>query len=317
MGERQDTNVSIGEIFKNHWKTFMGVFFLWLVFFIGTVWIGNDLSFDIFNPSMKLSDLGTFGDSFNVLTSLFTGLAFAGVVISIILQTQELKATRDELQGQKEALEKQQKEMMIQSFDNKFFQMLDNFNNIINSFEIQESTNKISQYGERQKVSLTGKAVFDFFLLEKISYFSSEEDPEKIFNVEDFQKKYMKFSFNYSHIIETYFLNLYQILKYIDKHKNHINAKDYTNIIRAQLSSSEKIFLFYNGIGVINQHGEKYKELIENYSLLEHMKIIDIFDDNKKEEKELFFKILLEYQEVAFGNNEGFIRIREILKKEN
>ena len=78
---------------------------------------------------MTLENLGVFGDSFNVLTSLFTGLAFAGVIISVILQTKELKEAREQFKGQKEALQNQE-------FDNKFFQMLNLLNNITERFSI-------------------------------------------------------------------------------------------------------------------------------------------------------------------------------------
>lgn len=41
---------------------------------------------------------GLFGDSFGGLTSLFSGLAFAGMIYAIILQSRELALQREELQ---------------------------------------------------------------------------------------------------------------------------------------------------------------------------------------------------------------------------
>ena len=41
---------------------------------------------------------GLFGDSFGALNSLFSGLAFAGVIIAILLQRNELKLQREELE---------------------------------------------------------------------------------------------------------------------------------------------------------------------------------------------------------------------------
>lgn len=41
---------------------------------------------------------GLFGDSYGVLNSLFSGLAFAGVIIAIVLQKNELKLQREELE---------------------------------------------------------------------------------------------------------------------------------------------------------------------------------------------------------------------------
>jgi hypothetical protein len=40
---------------------------------------------------------GTIGDMFNANNSLFSGLAFAGIIVTIILQKRELKLQREEL----------------------------------------------------------------------------------------------------------------------------------------------------------------------------------------------------------------------------
>lgn len=41
---------------------------------------------------------GTFGDSFGVLTCLFSGLAFAGMIITLLMQREELSLQREELE---------------------------------------------------------------------------------------------------------------------------------------------------------------------------------------------------------------------------
>ncbi len=43
------------------------------------------------------SKIGEFGDSFGGLSSIFSGLAFAGVIITIIMQMKELQLTREEM----------------------------------------------------------------------------------------------------------------------------------------------------------------------------------------------------------------------------
>jgi len=45
----------------------------------------------------SISKAGTFGDSFGALNSLFTGLGFAGLLVTIFLQREDLKLTRMEL----------------------------------------------------------------------------------------------------------------------------------------------------------------------------------------------------------------------------
>ena len=53
------------------------------------------LSVDDFSKS------GTFGDSFGALNTLFSGLAFAGIIVSIKMQNDEMREQRKELQKQK------------------------------------------------------------------------------------------------------------------------------------------------------------------------------------------------------------------------
>ena len=56
----------------------------------------------------KHDERGTFGDMFGAVNALFSGLAFAGLIITLLyqkeelkLQREELKQTRAELEGQK------------------------------------------------------------------------------------------------------------------------------------------------------------------------------------------------------------------------
>lgn len=52
-----------------------------------------------------LEKSGQFGDSFGVLNSLFSGLAFSGVIITILLQRKELALQRTELELTRGVLE--------------------------------------------------------------------------------------------------------------------------------------------------------------------------------------------------------------------
>ncbi len=51
-----------------------------------------------------LPDRGTFGDMFGAVNSLFSGLAFVGVVFAILLQREELQLQREELLDTKKTL---------------------------------------------------------------------------------------------------------------------------------------------------------------------------------------------------------------------
>lgn len=248
------------------------------------------------------SSFGEWGDFFGgVLNPILTFLTFMGLLITIIIQQKELKESRNEFKGQKEALEKQQIEMTIQSFDNKFFQMLNSFNNIIESLAISGL--------------ITGKDVFKehiSVLKQEIRYSYDEDlskdktDSNKIIY---FLNVFNDFNNTYDTTFKYYFINLYQLIKFIDedipyKGEERIRkAKKYTNIIRAQLSKNELVLLAYNAIGIIEFCGEDYKKLIEKYSFFEHLKYDDFNNDSYI--LSIVNAILCEYDSNAFGNNDN------------
>ena len=74
---------------------------------------------------------GTFGDKFGAVNALFSGFAFAGLIVTLLyqkeelkLQREELKETRNELNAQKLEFHEQNKTMKRQRFENTFFNML-------------------------------------------------------------------------------------------------------------------------------------------------------------------------------------------------
>ena len=63
---------------------------------------------------------GTFGDSFGVLNTLFSGLAFAGIIVTVKIQNDDMREQRKELQKQKKAAQVYHRERM-------FLMLLDEF----------------------------------------------------------------------------------------------------------------------------------------------------------------------------------------------
>jgi len=109
--------------------------FLVLAVVISGLWV----LFGYFVPSGTPEDRALQGDAFGAVNALFSGLAFAGVILAILLQRkelslqrQELQATREELSGQRLALEAQVKAAEAQRFDSIFFQMVSLHHEIVN-----------------------------------------------------------------------------------------------------------------------------------------------------------------------------------------
>ncbi len=56
---------------------------------------------------------GLFGDMFGVTNALFSGLAFVGLLFTLLMQRNELKMQRKELRYQREELKLQREEMKL------------------------------------------------------------------------------------------------------------------------------------------------------------------------------------------------------------
>ena len=62
----------------------------------------------------SIEKAGQFGDSFGILTALFSGLAFSGLIITILLQRKELELQRKELRLQREEMAASRGELAAQ-----------------------------------------------------------------------------------------------------------------------------------------------------------------------------------------------------------
>ena len=112
---------------------------------------------------------GTFGDQFGAVNALFSGLAFTGLIYTIILQRRDLEIQRHDLKLQREEIalnrkemeeqtaefEKQNETLKIQRFENTFFNMLSQFQEIVSSLS--------AQYGRRDNIqNASGRDFFKF-----------------------------------------------------------------------------------------------------------------------------------------------------------
>ncbi len=207
----------------------------------------------------SISASGTFGDSFGLLTSLFSGLAFAGLIIAILmqkeelsLQREELELTRKELIGQKEELKIQNSTMKLQEFENTFFQMLSFHTEILKSIDI-----------ERGGKTHSGRDAFQELYRQLVNTNSS--NLLKATSASDVNAVYKQFFSSAHNEIGHYLRRLYSIIKFIDQ-TDVIDKRFYTNLVRGQISSYELAILFYNCLSDVGN--EKFKPLIEKYTLL-------------------------------------------------
>ncbi len=236
-------------------KRALYVFILVIVIFLIYAFTLIALTWPISEISIDKS--AVFGDSFGALTSIFSGLAFAGVIWTIMSQREELKITRDELK--------------TQGFENAFFQMLKLHNEILNEITINQS-NAI------RPDSTSGRDCFvEFYDSLKIHYkaYKSIEG----YGADDnlcLKDAYIEYWGKNGDKLAHYFRFLFNIFKFIDE-SNIDNKKFYSRLVRAQLSDQELAVIYYN---TFSPYGIKFLKYIEEFQLMDNLKTSYLIDES-------------------------------------
>lgn len=157
------------------------------------------------NPYIiPVADAGSFGDQFGLMNALFSGLAFAGVILTLLLQMNELRYQRLELQ-------ETQAIMGLQSFEQAFFQLL----------RTQETIR--SELSLSDRPSQNGRAVFDYLvrmLGEGRTHKNGQSLARKgeLVDISQVMSIYNgEFWSRYSGVLGHYFRNLYNAMRFIDQ----------------------------------------------------------------------------------------------------
>lgn len=261
----------------------VGVIAMW-----GLSWWGINKFID------EPTNQGTFGDMFGAVNALFSGLAFAGLIVTLLyqkeelkLQREELKETRNELNAQKLEFQEQNKTMKRQRFENTFFNMLSLQQEIVANLsydEVEKIINGNPFKPEIKHILYNGRTIFHELYLNLIvstTHNKSYCGIKQAIIVHGLEI--------YSNIPSTtrfdhYFRHLYRIYKYVDSSDLIADEEryNYACIIRSQLSDYELVMLFYN---CLTENGrEKFKPLIEKYTTFNNLR--DELLANKEHKKE-------------------------------
>lgn len=249
----------------------LGIYFLALYF-------AKDITKFVydFDDECTLAHAGEFGDSAGAINALFSALAFFGVLWTLLIQKADSK--------------EQEKSIKIDRFENTFFQMLglqqDIVKDLYHSYDKDISKRRLPaqggvevEEGTEQRV-IVGRELFDF-VYRSIEWSLDGKGIRGLFNVMKLKgKSIYKDVYIISHF-DHYFRHLYRIIKYVDETDLLPNDFDkryqYTSIVRAQLSPYELIFLYYNCLE--GKGYEKFKPLVEKYSLLKNIRLELLAED--------------------------------------
>lgn len=251
------------------------------IYYIGISEANNIISH--FNFLQKVNDIapnerGLFGDSTGFINTLFSSLAFAGVILTLYWQIKENGKNKEEDHRKQ--------------FEDVFFHMTDNFETIISGLKIEvadpfDSIRRLRQWStlDNDNSNRTqykeGREVFKYLYREMIIDQTSLTEAIKINGI----KGYEGFVQGY---LDHYFRYFYRILRYIDDSKliDDEQKYRYACVLRAHLSSYELLILHYNGLSAVGY--AKLKPLLEKYSMLNNLRFDLLVNQSKQSEREFF-----------------------------
>ena len=205
---------------------------------------------------------GVFGDFIGgLLNPIFALFAFFALLITIHIQSKELAFSAEQLEKSAKALTDQNKALQLQNFESTFFQMVRLHNDIVNGMHFHDLGVGPNELRSRDCF----KEYYRMFHIHYDHALSQAKVQDPLTIIEE---AYEAFFQERQADVGHYFRNLYTVIKFVDQSAME-NQKRYTSIVRAQLSSYELALLFYNCLWRIGR--KKFKELIEEYELLENM----------------------------------------------
>lgn len=240
----------------------------------------------------KDSEKGLLGDSFGLLNTLFTGLAFSGVIITILMQRHELIKQR--IDNEKSRLEEKK-----QRFEKSIFMLINLHLDIIDKLEflskrkrdvfiaynetIVASASELETFVTLRKLTPSELSIFaslksddevkaefsesTYFSLQDVNILSEIKKNGDTAILDSFQskdhdvhiailKKAIKKSQKlHRDVLAHYFRNLYNIIKTIDNASflSDDEKTKFVNLVRTQISNEEMISIFYNSIVEIDE----------------------------------------------------------------
>ncbi|WP_187322237.1 putative phage abortive infection protein [Serratia marcescens] len=263
--------------------------------------------------SVGLEKKGQMGDSWGMFTSIFSALAFGGLISTLVFQSASISQAKKESTEQDVRYKKQQVE-------NTFFRMLDIHFDLVKEMDLKNVNSLktvasgkdtftifykrlerfyniyVSKEGGnegRQQVDMgvTGYQVIDSkpgveldgdelaVLMEPESRMVLTQD--ELLELYSIQFMYDPFWKRYRSDLGHYFRFLFNLIKYVDN--ADINDEEkyrYVKIVRAQLTDYEIVIIFYNALSTMSF--EKFKPLIEKYTLLNNLPEDLLFDVSHK-----------------------------------
>jgi hypothetical protein len=199
---------------------------------------------------------GTFGDAFGTLNALFSGLAFTGVMVTLILQRKDLKDNQDEVSRQQ--------------VESQFYNMLRLQQEVVSGVDLQKTQYQVMSNSSIQVVT-QGRDCFKSWakMLEKeyLSASSLTQD-DKI------REAYRELWDKHRGDLSLYFRSLYSLFKFVSE-SSHVNKKWLGNVARSLISDYELVLLFYN---CLMPNGRGFQKYATEFAVFDNLDVVLLLD---------------------------------------
>ncbi|MGZ8158006.1 MAG: hypothetical protein ACXWT1_00890 [Methylobacter sp.] len=183
---------------------------------------------------VSVAKSGLFGDSFGVLNALFSGMAFAGLIITVLLQ-------RDEMHLSRIAFERQQ-------FEASFFNLLNLYSKNLNEIQITQQDDTESPYTGVDAIAFLIKRLRKALL--PYSKNIQDENGRIIYEYEVYQQA-KSVLVHQSRYIST----LQYLLDLVCRYTHVAEERErYIAIVASQMTSAEFKYLFYRCLVLPQTH---------------------------------------------------------------
>lgn len=205
-----------------------------LLLYVLLAWAGSAVGVYLLFLNFSWTERGQFGDMFGAINALFSGLAFAGIILTILLQREELKAQREELKLTRKELKLTRREakeqndtLHLQRLDNTFFNMLTLHNQILTALDM---------FSFRDVLSNLYMAIDEGKMHYEQSHLSHYED------------QYYETIRSYGGDFSSYLQSLAAIFSLIERSDLLLDSERiyYYSILKNYISIKERVFLFYH-----------------------------------------------------------------------
>lgn len=254
------------------WISTISIIGLWVL----TYFLLKGLDFD---------ERGTLGDMFGSINALFSGLALAGIIFSILLQQIELGYQREELKETRKEFTIQNQTLKKQRFETTFFNLIDVYFRALNALEYRSETGTTYKRSDviahlsylwierlDKRIKSRYKQIELGYIEINTIYQALDRETLRIWMRESYVQNFRSIEFKCGH----YLRGIQNILEFVDE-SNLIKDDEkafYASTFINQISNSELRLLYYHchlGNELINL--EKYQakyDLLRNFGT-EHL----------------------------------------------